>query len=88
MSFLDTIDAAKAYLEKNGRVSLLVLQLEFDLDDARLRALAAELVDVQSVATRQGDVLVHIESAIADSPAAEDALKAPGARWHAPRPNV
>ena len=36
MSFLDKIDAAKAYVEKNGRVSLLVLQLEFDLDDARL----------------------------------------------------
>jgi hypothetical protein len=34
MNFLDTIDRAKTYLEKHSRVSLRVLKLQFDLDDA------------------------------------------------------
>jgi hypothetical protein len=33
MSFLDTIDRAKTYLEKYGRISLRALKREFDLDN-------------------------------------------------------
>ncbi|MCZ6887682.1 MAG: AAA family ATPase [Gammaproteobacteria bacterium] len=57
MSFLETIESARAFLERNGRVSLRVLKREFDLDDEILDELVEELVDVQQVAARSGDVL-------------------------------
>jgi class 3 adenylate cyclase/tetratricopeptide (TPR) repeat protein len=57
VSFLESIDRATAHLERHGRVSLRALRLELDLDDARLEALVEELVDVQGVASREGDVL-------------------------------
>ena len=67
MSFLETIEQARAFLERNGRVSLSALKLEFDLDDARLESLIEELVDIQQVAAREGKALswvgsVHTES--------------------------
>jgi class 3 adenylate cyclase/tetratricopeptide (TPR) repeat protein len=65
MSFLDTIERAKAFLERNRRVSLSALRLEFDLDDARLESLIEELVDVQQVAACEGKVLSWIGSATA-----------------------
>ncbi|HVN84362.1 MAG TPA: nuclear transport factor 2 family protein [Candidatus Binatia bacterium] len=58
MSFLDTIARAKAYLERQGRVSLRALRREFALDDVALDELVEELVDVQQVAVREGAVLV------------------------------
>ncbi len=33
MSFLQTVEKARAFLERNGRVSLRALKREFDLDD-------------------------------------------------------
>ncbi len=60
MRFLDTIRRAKAYLAEQGRVSLSALQLEFDLDPARLESLIEELVDVQGVAAREGKILSWI----------------------------
>jgi predicted ATPase/class 3 adenylate cyclase len=69
MSFLDTIDRAKAFLEHNGRVSLSALKLEFDLDEARLESLIEELVDVQQVAAREGKVLSWIGAARAEASA-------------------
>jgi hypothetical protein len=62
MSFLDTILRAKGYLEGQGRVSLRALRREFDLDDD----LFEELVDVQQVATREGEILSWIGSAAVD----------------------
>ncbi len=57
MSFLETIESARAFLERNGRVSLRALKREFELDDEALDELVEELVDVQQVASRRGKVL-------------------------------
>ena len=50
MGFLETIESARAFLERNGRVSLRALRREFGLDAGALRELVEELVDVQQVA--------------------------------------
>ncbi len=50
MSFLETVEKARAFLERNGRVSLSALRLEFGLDEAQIDELVDELVDVQQVA--------------------------------------
>ncbi len=52
MSFLKTIESARAFLERNGRVSLRVLKLEFELSDDQTEALIEELVDVWGTALR------------------------------------
>ncbi len=57
MSFLETIESARVFLERNGRFSLRVLKREFQLDDDALEELVEELVDVQQVAARKGKVL-------------------------------
>ena len=57
MSILETIENVRAFLERNGRVSLRVLKREFELDDEALDELVEELVDVQQVAAREGVVL-------------------------------
>lgn len=54
MSFLQTIERVRAFLERQQRVSLRALRREFDLDTETLE----ELVDVQRVARREGNVLV------------------------------
>ena len=60
MSFLEIIDSARAFLERNGRVSLRVLKREFTLDDDALEELVEELVDVQQVAAREGKILAWL----------------------------
>ncbi len=60
MSFLETIERARAFLERNGRVSLRGLKREFQLQDEALEELVEELVDVQQVAAREGKVLPWI----------------------------
>ncbi len=60
MSFLDTVRRAKTYLEEQGRVSVRALKREFELDDESLDELVEELVDVQQVAVREGQVLVWV----------------------------
>jgi class 3 adenylate cyclase len=57
VSFIETIERARSLLERNGRISLGVLKVEFDLDDARLELLIEELVDVQQVAAREGKIV-------------------------------
>ena len=66
MSFLETIDSARAFLERNGRVSLRILKREFELDDEALDELVEELVHVQQVATREGTVLSWVGPAAAE----------------------
>ncbi len=61
MSFLQTIENVRAFLERNGRVSLKALQREFDLDEDARDELVEELVDVQRIATREGQLLVWVE---------------------------
>ncbi len=57
MSFLETVEKARAFLERNGRLSLRALQREFDLGDEVLGELIEELVDIQRVAVRDGRAL-------------------------------
>ena len=58
MSFLETIERARAFLERQQRVSLRALRREFGLDTETLDELIEELVDVQRVARREENVLV------------------------------
>ncbi|MBI3781909.1 MAG: nuclear transport factor 2 family protein [Deltaproteobacteria bacterium] len=71
MSFLETIERARAFLERQQRVSLRALRREFGLDTETLDELIEELVDVQRVARREDNVLVW--SAQATRPAAAEA---------------
>ncbi len=57
MSFLETVEKARAFLERNGRVSLSALRLEFGLDEPQIEALVEELVEIQQVAIRDGKAL-------------------------------
>jgi class 3 adenylate cyclase/predicted ATPase len=67
VSFLEIIESAKAFLERNRRVSLRALQREFELDDEALEELVGELTDVQRVAAREGRVLAWIEPGAAET---------------------
>ena len=69
MGFLETVEQAKAFLERNRRVSLRGLAREFELDDEALDDLVEELVDVQRVAAREGKVLSWMGSARAEASA-------------------
>ena len=75
MSFLETVELARAFLERNGRVSLRGLKREFGLDDDALDELVEELVDVQQVAAREDNVL---------SWSSQVSLKMPVAQTQAP----
>jgi class 3 adenylate cyclase len=57
MSFLETVERARAFLERNGRISLRALQREFDLDDDALDELIEELTEIQRAAVRNGRAL-------------------------------
>jgi class 3 adenylate cyclase/tetratricopeptide (TPR) repeat protein len=83
MSFLETVERARAALQRNGRLSLRALALEYELGE-RLDALVEELVDVQQVARRDGNVLVWVGEgtpgpAAALPPAAPSATASPAA---------
>jgi hypothetical protein len=58
VSFLETVDRARTFVERHRRVSLRALRREFDLDAETLAELSDELVQVQRVAVLEGDVLV------------------------------
>jgi len=73
VSFIETIEGARALLERSGRLSLRVLKLEFELNDEALDALVEELVDVQQVAAREGKVLSWMGSARAEASAPDPA---------------
>lgn len=81
MSFIEAIERARTFLQRNGRVSLRALKREFDLDDEGLDELVKELVDVQQVATRDDKVLAWIGKAAAEVEAA--AQRAPAAATQA-----
>jgi len=64
MSFLETVERARTFLERHRRVSLRALRREFDLDPETLIELSNELVQVQHVAVLEGDVLVWTGEAL------------------------
>jgi class 3 adenylate cyclase/tetratricopeptide (TPR) repeat protein len=71
MSFLEIVGRAKAHLREQGRVSLRALRREFDLDDESLEELVEELVDLQQVAVREGQVLSWVGPAPSETSAPE-----------------
>ncbi len=77
MSFLETVERARILLERNKRISMRALKLEFGLDDDLLRSLVDELVDVERVASREGDTVVWSSAATLREPDSE--LEAPQA---------
>jgi len=79
VSFIDAIERAKMFLERNRRISLRALKREFDLDDDALDELVRELVDVQQVAARDAQVLSWIGEVTAASSTARAAVAATAA---------
>ncbi|MEE8476457.1 MAG: FeoC-like transcriptional regulator, partial [Myxococcota bacterium] len=69
MRFLETVEKARAFLERNGRVSLSALRLEFGLDETQIEALIEELVEIQQVAVRDGKALAWAGPAPRSEPA-------------------
>jgi hypothetical protein len=59
MTFDDTVEAAIDLLHRRGRVSHRALKRQFELDDAFVADLIAELVDVLSVAVDDGATLTY-----------------------------
>ena len=88
MSFLETIESARAFLERNGRVSLRALKREFQLDADALEELVEELVAVQRVAAREGEVVswLALDAAETGDQREDDAATAESAR--APTPSA
>jgi class 3 adenylate cyclase/tetratricopeptide (TPR) repeat protein len=58
VSFLETVERARHFLERHRRVSLRALRREFGLDAETLAELSDELVQVQRVAVAEDEVLV------------------------------
>ena len=75
---------ARASLAANGRVSLRAIQREFDLDSEALEDFVEELVDVQQVADREGNVLVYRGSRAGASGGGESLKVPPATSEHAP----
>ncbi|MBW2292156.1 MAG: AAA family ATPase [Deltaproteobacteria bacterium] len=71
MRFLETVRRARSHLEEQGRVSLRALKRDFELDDDALDELVEELVGVQRVAVREGQVLVWVGPTRLDPPITE-----------------
>ena len=78
MSFLETVEKARAFLERNGRVSLSALRLEFGLDEAQIEALVEELVEIQQIAVREGKALAWAGSTPSALPAEKSHTAEPG----------
>src|SRR4029077_9582060 len=68
VSFLETVERARTFLERHRRVSLRALRREFALDTETLAELSEELVQVQRVAGLEGDVLVWAGAEVPTAP--------------------
>ena len=58
MNLLEILREVRRHLEESGRMSVRMLRRQFELDDESLAEVIEELIDVQRVATRDGNVLV------------------------------
>src|SRR5471032_3501052 len=67
MDFYDTLARVKSVLRENGRLSVAGLAEEYSLDERAVRRLIEELVDVQEVASRKGNVLTWTGPAGSDT---------------------
>jgi class 3 adenylate cyclase len=71
MNLFEIIREARRHLQENGCVSLRVLRRQSELDDDALEEVIEELVDVQRVARREGNLLVWAEDATVSARAPE-----------------
>ena len=76
VSFIETIERARALLERNSRLSLRALQREFALEDDALEELVEELVEIQRVAVRDGRALERISETLQQDANASEVDKA------------
>jgi hypothetical protein len=58
MTFDEILDHVLEMLQRRGRVSYRALKRQFDLDDAYLEDLKAEIVDVHQVAVDQDGIML------------------------------
>src|SRR5262245_66680970 len=58
MTFEEILDQALAMLQRRGRVSYRALQRQFQLDDAHLQDLTAEIVEVLQLAVDQDHTML------------------------------
>ncbi len=86
MDFVAVVDQAIALLRQRGRLTYRTLQLQFQLDDAHLAALKAELIEGQRLAADEaGRVLVWTgDTATPVSPASPASVPAPPPAASAP----
>jgi hypothetical protein len=72
MTFYEVLEQVRELLQRHGRMSYRALKRQFELDDAYLEDLRAELVEVQRVAVDQdGTMLVWTgDASAAQAPAA------------------
>ena len=64
MSFVAKLQRAREVLEQQGRLSVRALSRELALGNEELEELIEELVDVQRVALREGNVLVCLPASV------------------------
>ena len=61
-NLLEIVGVVRRHLEQNDRVSLRMLQRQFDLDDDSMEELIEELVDIQRVARREEKALAWCQA--------------------------
>lgn len=83
-SFVEMVERARTLVERNRRLSLRALRLEFALSDIEFDALVEELVEVQQVVALNGRVLDWRDAAAPRSP--DNAAAALAARTAQPLP--
>jgi hypothetical protein len=83
MGLLQTVESAREFLERNGRVSLRALQRESELDDDALAELIEELAEVQRVAAQDRNTLAWTAGAPPASTVAAEHERSP--RAYTPR---
>src|SRR4029453_9213268 len=78
MDFYAVLDQVVALLRSRGRVSYRALKRQFDLDDAYLDDLKAEIIEIQQLAADQdGTMLVWTGEPASGSPLAPQPARAP-----------
>src|SRR5262252_491088 len=89
MTFEEILDQAVAMLQRRGRVSYRALQRQFQLDDAYLQDLTAEIVEVLQLAVDQDHtLLVWTGGPSASAPVSPPHAQEPHPTPHAPAPSV
>src|SRR5215470_16938143 len=87
MTFEEILDQALAMLQRRGRVSYRALQRQFQLDDAYLQDLTAEIVEVLQLAVDQDHtMLVWTGGPSAPAPVSPPPSSTPPADPQAPQP--